>query len=178
MHIYSNLFREYLFTICNRTLKTFLISLITMLLPVSVWCEAVNLKPVKCTFPDQSRAKKTYRKKVRKSYTSESDSTIGTASWYGREHHGKITASGEPFNMYAYTAAHKTLPFGTKVRVINLINGKDVVVCINDRGPFIDGRIIDLSYAAAGSIGMIESGIAQVKIEEISNPDVSYSKNE
>ncbi len=97
--------------------------------------------------------------------------TIGVASWYGKYFHGKETASGEPFNMYSYTAAHRSLPLGTKVRVVNLENGKDVIVDINDRGPYIDGRTIDLSYAAAKAIGMTDSGISEVKIEIISDPN-------
>ncbi len=89
---------------------------------------------------------------------------VGEASYYGREAHGKTTASGEKFNMNAYTAAHKTLPFGTKVRVTNLTNNKTVVVRINDRGPFVAGRIIDLSYAAAKKIKMLDAGITDVEL--------------
>ncbi len=89
---------------------------------------------------------------------------MGKASYYGREAHGKATASGEKFNMNAYTAAHKTLPFGTKVRVTNLTNDKSVVVRINDRGPFVAGRIIDLSYAAAKKIKMLDAGVADVEL--------------
>jgi rare lipoprotein A len=89
---------------------------------------------------------------------------VGSASYYGREAHGKATASGEKFNMNAYTAAHKTLPFGTKVRVTNLTNKKSVVVRINDRGPFVAGRIIDLSYAAAKKIKMLDAGVANVEL--------------
>ena len=88
----------------------------------------------------------------------------GKASYYGREAHGKATASGEKFNMNALTAAHKTLPFGTKVRVTNLTNKKSVVVRINDRGPFVAGRIIDLSYAAAKKIKMLDAGVASVEL--------------
>jgi len=94
----------------------------------------------------------------------------GVASWYGPNFHGHRTASGEIYNMYDYTAAHKTLPLGTYVRVINLENGKSVIVRINDRGPFKKGRIIDLSYAAAKKIDMIEKGIAKVRLEVISKP--------
>ena len=94
----------------------------------------------------------------------------GVASWYGDEEHGNKTASGERFNRYAYTAAHKSLPFGTVVRVTNLENGEDVVVTINDRGPFVRGRVIDLSYASARSIDLIRTGIANVKLEVISSP--------
>ncbi|HEX3033948.1 MAG TPA: septal ring lytic transglycosylase RlpA family protein [Thermodesulfobacteriota bacterium] len=97
--------------------------------------------------------------------------TIGIASWYGDYFHGKTTASGEPFNMYDYTAAHRKLPLGTKVRVVNLENGEDVTVDINDRGPYIDGRTIDLSYAAAKSIWIVDSGISEVKIEIVSKPN-------
>jgi len=89
----------------------------------------------------------------------------GIASWYGSEWHGKRTASGEIYDMYDYTAAHRTLPFDTQVTVTNLSNGKKVVVRINDRGPFKKGRIIDLSYAAARKIGLLSSGTARVKIE-------------
>ncbi|NIP29141.1 MAG: septal ring lytic transglycosylase RlpA family protein [Candidatus Dadabacteria bacterium] len=95
---------------------------------------------------------------------------IGQASWYGDKEHGGKTASGEKFNRYSYTAAHKTLPFGTMVRVTNLDNGKDVVVKINDRGPFVKNRIIDLSYAAGKSIGLLKNGTAKVKVEVLSSP--------
>ena len=88
----------------------------------------------------------------------------GKASYYGREAHGKPTASGEKFNMHALTAAHKTLPFDTKVRVTNRANNKSVVVRINDRGPFVAGRIIDLSYAAAKRIDMLAAGVTDVEI--------------
>ena len=89
----------------------------------------------------------------------------GRASWYGPRFHGRRTASGERFNAGAYTAAHRSLPFGTKVRVTNLRNGRAVVVRINDRGPYAGGRVIDLSKAAAQAIGMIRSGTAPVRIE-------------
>ncbi|TRW48656.1 septal ring lytic transglycosylase RlpA family protein [Aliidiomarina halalkaliphila] len=91
----------------------------------------------------------------------------GVASYYAMKYQFRQTASGERFNQYAHTAAHKTLPFGTKVRVTNLANNKNVTVKINDRGPFIEGRIIDLSRASFGQIGNLESGIIQVKIEVI-----------
>lgn len=87
----------------------------------------------------------------------------GTASWYGIPHHGKKTASGERFNMYGLSAAHKTIKLGTKVKVTNLENKKSVVVKINDRGPFIRGRIIDLSLGAKNKISM--GGTAKVSIE-------------
>ena len=88
----------------------------------------------------------------------------GLASWYGGKFHGRRTASGEPYDMHAMTAAHKTLPFGTRVRVRHAETGKEVVVRINDRGPFIRGRVIDLSRAAAASIGVMQAGVAPVVV--------------
>lgn len=89
----------------------------------------------------------------------------GIASYYGKKFHGRKTANQEVFDMYAMTAAHKTLPFNTKVRVINRENGKSVIVRINDRGPYKWRRIIDLSYGAAQKINLIRSGTARVKLE-------------
>lgn len=89
----------------------------------------------------------------------------GWASWYGPGFHGNRSASGEIFNQYAMTAAHRTLPFGTWVRVTNLDNGLSAMVRINDRGPFASGRIIDLSVGAAEAIGMVSSGVAPVRVE-------------
>ena len=94
-------------------------------------------------------------------------SETGKASYYGQAHHGKRTASGERFDQHALTAAHRSLPFGTRVRVTNLDNGRQVVVRINDRGPYRRGRIIDLSRAAAAQLGMIEDGIAPVRLETL-----------
>ena len=91
----------------------------------------------------------------------------GTASWYGRDFHGKKTSNGEIYNMYAMTAAHKTLPLGVFVRVTNLANGKQATVRVNDRGPFVKGRIIDLSYAAAKTLGVVGPGTAPVRIEAL-----------
>jgi rare lipoprotein A len=89
----------------------------------------------------------------------------GSASWYGSKFHGRRTANGERFDMNQMTAAHRSLPFGTKVRVINQRNGRSVVVRINDRGPFSGRRVIDLSRGAASAIGMVNSGVAPVKLE-------------
>ena len=91
----------------------------------------------------------------------------GQASWYGANHHGKTTANGEPFDMEAMSAAHRTLPFGTMVQVTNKANGKTVTVRINDRGPFVNGRIIDLSARAARELGIVKSGVATVRIEQV-----------
>jgi len=91
----------------------------------------------------------------------------GKASWYGTQHHGKRTASGEPFDQHALTAAHRTLPFGTRVKVTNLNNQRSVVVRINDRGPFRRGRVIDLSRAAAEQLDLIRTGVAPVRLEPL-----------
>lgn len=91
----------------------------------------------------------------------------GVASWYGDYFHGRTAADGSIYNMYQFTAAHKTLPFGSVVKVTNLKNGNSCIVKITDRGPFIDGRIIDLSMVAAEEIGMLHTGISKVKIEVI-----------
>lgn len=94
-------------------------------------------------------------------------SQTGRASWYGRQFHGRLTASGERYDMNLMTAAHKTLPIPSYARVTNLANGKSVVVRINDRGPFHGSRVIDVSQAAARSLGFINSGTANVRIEQI-----------
>ena len=91
----------------------------------------------------------------------------GVASWYGRKFHGQKTSSGEIYDMFAMTAAHPTLPIPSYVRVTNLANGSAVVVRVNDRGPFLHERLIDLSYAAAWKLGYIGSGSAQVEVESI-----------
>ena len=89
----------------------------------------------------------------------------GMASYYADEFHGRKTSNGEIYDMHELTAAHRTLPFDTKIRVTNLENGKSVVVRVNDRGPFKDNRVLDLSYAAARELGLIANGTAQVKME-------------
>ena len=89
----------------------------------------------------------------------------GKASWYGREQHGHLTANGEHFDMYALTAAHRTLRMNTHVRVINLRNGRATIVRINDRGPYSHGRVIDVSYAAAKQLDMLNAGIVPVRVE-------------
>ncbi len=91
----------------------------------------------------------------------------GVASWYGKDFHGKKTSNGETYNMNAMTAAHKTLPLGVYVRVHNRDNGKEEIVRVNDRGPFVKGRIIDLSYAAAKKLGVDKAGTANVRLEAL-----------
>jgi rare lipoprotein A len=89
----------------------------------------------------------------------------GWASWYGDDFHGRRTSSGEVYDMYQLTAAHQSLPMGTNVMVTHMANGNSVMVTINDRGPFVKGRIIDLSYAAARALRMVEEGVARVRVE-------------
>ena len=97
----------------------------------------------------------------------------GIASWYGTKFHGRLTSSGEPYDMYQMTAAHKSLPLPSYVKVTNLHNNKQIIVKVNDRGPFVDGRIIDLSYAAAKKLDITSNGTANVEIEIIKPTAVS-----
>jgi rare lipoprotein A (peptidoglycan hydrolase) len=105
--------------------------------------------------------------KVEHSSSRKGSVQVGMASFYGREFDGGPTSSGEIYHCSHLTAAHRTLPFNTIVRVTNLSNGKKVIVRINDRGPFVKGRIIDLSLAAAKRLDMIEAGVVKVKLEVI-----------
>lgn len=104
----------------------------------------------------------------------------GVASWYGAQFHGRLAANGEIFNMEALTAAHRTLPLGSMVRVVNLLNGKHVRVRINDRGPYVNGRILDLSHAAAAQLGMVDSGLSVIQLEVIGDhrPDFVFDVEE
>ncbi|MHB1675961.1 MAG: septal ring lytic transglycosylase RlpA family protein [Sulfuriferula sp.] len=101
----------------------------------------------------------------------------GLASWYGRRFHGKRTASGEPYDMYAMTAAHPTLPIPSYARVTSLTNGKSVIVRINDRGPFHSRRIIDLSYTAAHKLGIVQGGSGMVKVSAITPAQISQGRD-
>lgn len=123
--------------------------------------------------PRPKKATKGKRYKVRGKYyeilpSSDGYHTKGTASWYGKPFHGRHTANGEIYNMHKVSAAHKTLPLNTVVSVKNLSNGKTLNVRINDRGPFIENREIDLSYEAAKQLGIVERGLAKVEIKAIS----------
>jgi rare lipoprotein A len=94
-------------------------------------------------------------------------SQVGLASWYGAHHHGRLTASGTPFDMHRLTAAHRTLPLGSRLRVTRLDDGRSVVVRLTDRGPYRPGRLIDLSHAAARAIGAIDRGVVRVRVEAL-----------
>lgn len=108
-----------------------------------------------------------YGKRYHTRKSSQGYKEKGGASWYGTKFHGRRTSSGEPYDMYAMTAAHKTLPLPSYVEVTNLENGRKVIVRVNDRGPFHDGRIIDMSYAAAVKLGMLGKGTARVEVRAI-----------
>jgi rare lipoprotein A len=92
---------------------------------------------------------------------------VGLASWYGKDFHGKKTANGQIYNMYGVSAAHKTLPLGSRVQVTNLSNNRSVILVINDRGPFVNERILDLSYGAAKKLGTVESGVVKVRVTSL-----------
>jgi len=146
-----------------------------LLLPLLFAFSCGGERPQVIFVPQASKPKLEKRKKCKYTYTVKGKTycvrksaagfvQVGIASWYGPGFHGSKTASGEIYNMYKLTAAHKTLPLGTFVKVINLENGRSVIVKINDRGPFVPGRIIDLSYAAAKRLGMLKKGTAKVEI--------------
>ena len=103
---------------------------------------------------------------------------IGIASWYGKKFHGRSTSSGERYDMYAMSAAHTSLPLPTIVRVTNLSNGKSVIVRVNDRGPFVKNRLIDMSYAAAIELDMTGAGTALVEVEALTQAKVATSSPE
>ena len=111
----------------------------------------------------QSKQQSSYQKSAQIRHSKAYQ--VGTASWYGEECDGNTTASGEPFDMYDFTAAHPTLPLGTYVRVTNLRNGRAVIVRVNDRGPVIDGRIIDVSYNAARALDFKSRGVQRVRLD-------------
>ncbi len=98
------------------------------------------------------------------------DQEVGVASWYGEPFHGQLTANGERYDMHTYTAAHRLYPFGTRLRVTNLANGRSVTVRVNDRGPFVRGRIIDVSLAAATDLDMLSNGTTRVRLDRVAVP--------
>jgi rare lipoprotein A (peptidoglycan hydrolase) len=114
---------------------------------------------------------------VRKQAGKTKPYQVGTASWYGQNFEGKPTASGEPYNMYDMTAAHLTLPIGSYVQVTNLRNGKAVVVRVNDRGPIVPGRIIDLSYGAAQALEFRHKGLQRVRLDVVELPGSTVARS-
>ncbi len=133
--------------------------------------------------PRYTSSKDSGNRKVPKNPTKQKTSThsqkvfTGTSSYYGKDFHGKLTANGEIFDMYGLTAAHKTLPLNTIVRVTNIENGKSLILRINDRGPYIDGRILDCSYGAAKKLEFVQMGTTEVKIEVIEWGDDEYMQH-
>lgn len=127
-----------------------------------------SVPPSPSSVPARSKRGKTLQEPAPVGYTEEGD-----ASWYGNPFHGRRASNGEVYDMYKLTAAHRTLPFETMVRVTNLNNGKTTTVRITDRGPFVDNRIIDLSQAAAREIESIGPGVVPVRIEVLGNVDVT-----
>ncbi len=118
---------------------------------------------------DKDRQLPDFDRAIWQKRAKESEILTGKASWYGKDFHNKATASGVSYDMYTFTAAHRTLPMGTVVKVTEQNNGKSVMVCVTDRGPFVRGRIIDVSYAAAQKLGIKDKGIGKVKLEVVSD---------
>ncbi len=130
-------------------------------------CSTVEAPPTPPGHPKPYKVGRTWYKPLPH---AQSFSQRGKASWYGTKFHGRKTANGEIYNMYAMTAAHKTLPLGTYVKVHHLANNRSVEVRINDRGPFVRGRIIDLSYSAAKDLGIVGPGTANVEVVALGTP--------
>ncbi|WP_084366800.1 septal ring lytic transglycosylase RlpA family protein [Neokomagataea thailandica] len=155
----------------NITHKLCALLFIGLTLPMSAMAEdtppnAGSAQPVHTSWADSVRsalAHRTQRLKDDATWTQQ-----GIASWYGRQFHGRRTSSGEIFNTNALTAAHRTLPIGTKLKVMSEETGRSVIVTVNDRGPF-NSRVIDLSHAAASQLGMLNSGTAHVKIARVTD---------
>src|SRR5579864_8087049 len=140
------------------------------ILVVAVFLAAnVGVAPVPNHPVPQAKAKTKTSRQISKPYQ------VGKASWYGKRFHGRTTASGEDFDMFELTAAHRQLPLGTYVRVTDLRNGKSVIVRINDRGPYIKGRIMDLSYSAARMLNF-RDGIERVRLDVVQPQTVAMAR--
>ena len=125
-------------------------------------------------FDKKSKKKKSGKKNQKSEYNPKKKEYTGVSSYYGKAFHGKLTANGEVYDMYGLTAAHKTFPLNTICRVTNLANSKSLILRINDRGPYIDGRILDCSYGAAKKLDFLDDGLAEIKIEIIEWGDNEY----
>ena len=139
-----------------------------------ILCFAVGCGP-NIAYGDYVNSKGMSRKQI-EAIKNHPKTQIGIASYYGKKFHMKLTANGETFNMYKVSAAHKTYPLGTKVKVTNLENGKSIKLFINDRGPFAKGRILDLSYKAARKLDFVNQGTVKVRIDLIRLGDNKYYK--
>ncbi len=147
-----------------------MMSRITLFLTAYTFCCFIMLSACAAAHKPAKKSTASYKIAGQRYYVLDSAHGFvqqGLASWYGEDFHGRPTASGEIYDMYAKTAAHKTLPLGTQLRVSNLDNGHSAIVRVNDRGPFVRGRIIDLSYSVANELGILEAGVAPVKIEAL-----------
>lgn len=144
----------------------FHIALWTLAVVFATGAQAQDNKPVDAT-PAAETAAPAAAPVEQAAPAAAADADTGIAAYYGKKFAGRKTASGQRFNPNAMTAAHRTLPFGTKVRVTNTKNNRKAVVIINDRGPSTQDRIIDVSYAAAKKLGLLKSGLAEVKVEVI-----------
>ena len=144
-----------------------------------VWAANMTAAPVPTQVqglgatPSKAAAKASKKAKV--SPAEAKPYQVGVASWYGKQFHGRTTASGEGFDMFDLTAAHRELPLGTYVRVTNLRNGKSVVVRVNDRGPYVEGRIMDLSYSAARMLSF-RDGVERVRIDVVKPQTVADAR--
>ncbi len=154
----------------RRSSRLELFILIGILIVSMTGCGGIKIVRIPIPIPTFGFGKKTERPAEKPSPTaqiSKPGAMEGLASWYGRQFHGRRTASGERYDMNKLTAAHRSLPFNTKVRVTNLENGRSIIVRINDRGPSIRNRIIDVSRAAARRLDFEQQGIVRVRIEPI-----------
>ncbi len=139
-----------------------------------------NKKSIKGNIEKTTKSNSSSASNNNRRYSSNSNSKIrndvivGISSWYGPNFHGKLTANGEVFDQYGVTAAHKTLPLGTVVRVTNLDNEKSIILRINDRGPYVGDRVLDCSYGAAKKLGFMKKGTANVEIKIIELGDGVY----
>jgi rare lipoprotein A len=153
-------------------MKRFLATACGALLVCGVASAASNLDAVSpksgSASPNSSiKAPRSEKVRVSKTAAKSSKVQVGTASWYGKQFHGRQTASGDTYDMFQFTAAHRTLPLGTLVKVTNLRNGKWVIVKVNDRGPYVGHRVMDVSYGAAQMMGFRQRGIERVKLEVV-----------
>lgn len=168
----------------HRTLRILLLLAATVMLSFAGGCGKKVIAPTSQPAPapaSKSKQKPYTYTIMGKTYTTMSSAhgytEDGLASWYGKDFHGRKTANGEIYDMYGMTAAHKLLPFGTRLKVTNLENGKVINVVVNDRGPFVKDRIIDLTYTGAQRLDMVGPGIARVRIESLDEVP-SYTNGE
>ena len=149
------------------------------ILPIIICLSSVILVVNCSSSPRYTTGDRNRSKPVKKVNSAAKSKKIlkGISSYYGEDFHGKLTANGEVFDMYGLTAAHKTLPLNTIVRVTNLENKKSLILRINDRGPYVKGRMLDCSYGAALKLGFIGNGTTKVKVEVIELGDDKYMKH-